>query len=69
MRLHILGKPVKSCTQCGKCCLVAPCRLYGPKPCPSLVFHDGKYWCREYNIRGAELRAGKGCILGKRNDG
>lgn len=40
------------CNGCGYCCASEVCKIgvqvHGPKvqaPCPSMNFHDGRFWC------------------------
>ena len=51
---------IAQCIGCGYCCRKAPCamavRIYGRSltgPCPELVYHDDRWWCRAIeNARG-----------------
>lgn len=58
MTLAVIGEaPAKPafgepCNGCGVCCALELCKyarcVHGdgvPAPCPSLIFHSGRYWC------------------------
>lgn len=76
--------PVRACVGCSFCCRKARCglalRLYGSgsrgERCPSLVYHDDRWWCKVIeHARGplheqyvAELYIGAGCCCGLNTD-
>ena len=71
-----------ACLGCGYCCKKAPCSLAMSKhgavaPCPSLRFHDGRYWCgevedakteKERNFIVGNLYIGAGCCSSLNSD-
>lgn len=81
LRSPLTEEGYESCINCGWCCKKSRCglgaQLHGPgRDCPSLVFKEGRYWCREVmEAEGAEkerlidgLSIGGGCCANLNTD-